>query len=191
VPASETRRATLEAIAYGDDQRVTPADRLRALEQLGDVPDDQAVLRLAAEVHQMTDAELEHDLAGFGSDDLLPRADVERLVASQTRERVAKVTKGLRENHERREAELDAEVSRRVEEELRNKGRGPTEEVIDGTAEEVTDIELYLEPPSFDELAPNVREAARAAYKRGDDPFKVIEDMDPDPRPAGPRQFLL
>jgi hypothetical protein len=31
---TDDRRAVLEAIAYGDDPRLTPADRLRALEHL-------------------------------------------------------------------------------------------------------------------------------------------------------------
>lgn len=35
----DDRRSTLEAIAYGDDPELRPADRLKALEQLRELPD--------------------------------------------------------------------------------------------------------------------------------------------------------
>jgi hypothetical protein len=35
---ADDRRATLEAIAYGSDGRITPGDRIRAIEQLGMLP---------------------------------------------------------------------------------------------------------------------------------------------------------
>ncbi len=38
----DDRRATLEAIAYGSDERITPGDRIRALEQLGQLPTSAA-----------------------------------------------------------------------------------------------------------------------------------------------------
>ena len=35
---TDDRRATLEAIAYGTDARISPSDRVRAIEQLGHLP---------------------------------------------------------------------------------------------------------------------------------------------------------
>jgi hypothetical protein len=65
--ASDDKRALLEAIAYGDDARVTPGDRLRALEQLDALGDPAPALRaeLAAasdeEVDRLWDAHLAHE----------------------------------------------------------------------------------------------------------------------------------
>jgi hypothetical protein len=45
--SDEDRRAVLESIAYGNDARVTPGDRLRALEQLRDLDATAARVEVA------------------------------------------------------------------------------------------------------------------------------------------------
>ena len=64
---TEDLRAVLEGNAYGDDPRVTPGDRLRALDQLrhleGDT--DAPTLALAREVAALTDGELDRQLAAY------------------------------------------------------------------------------------------------------------------------------
>lgn len=64
---SDDRRALLEAIAYGDDPKVTPNDRLRALEMLDRlaIPEDDEALAIGREVAGMTDEELDQALAEY------------------------------------------------------------------------------------------------------------------------------
>lgn len=63
----DDRRALLEAIAYGDDPKVTPNDRLRALEMLNalTIPEDDEALAIGREVAGMTDEELDQALAEY------------------------------------------------------------------------------------------------------------------------------
>lgn len=63
----DDRRALLEAIAYGDDPKVTPNDRLRALEMLDRlaIPEDDEALAIGREVAGMTDEELDQALAQY------------------------------------------------------------------------------------------------------------------------------
>ena len=65
----------------------------------------------------------------------------------------------------KREDELEAEIERRV-----NARMG----AIDGDAEE---LDLYLEPPAFDDLPADEQAAARAAYREGGDPFAVVQTV--------------
>lgn len=63
------RRLALEAIAYGENPRITPGDRMKALEMLaateaaGEV--SLAMAKVLAEVEQLTGDELDAELAGF------------------------------------------------------------------------------------------------------------------------------
>jgi hypothetical protein len=62
--SDEDRRAVLESIAYGNDARVTPGDRLRALEQLQGL--DAVAARVEAVEHLTAEESLElaESLAG-------------------------------------------------------------------------------------------------------------------------------
>ena len=64
----DDRRLALEAIAYGDDPRITPGDRMKALEMLERLPGtdlSDAALAQAAYVQSLSGAALERELAGF------------------------------------------------------------------------------------------------------------------------------
>jgi hypothetical protein len=62
---SDDRRAVIEGIVYGDDPRVTPGERLRALELLADL--DRAEVtpsaHIAAELETLDDEQLEENRA--------------------------------------------------------------------------------------------------------------------------------
>jgi hypothetical protein len=65
----DDRRAVLEAIAYGDDPDLRPADRLRALELLREYRDDEDVASLLA-----------REVAGLGEDAAHRRPRLNRLL---------------------------------------------------------------------------------------------------------------
>lgn len=64
---SEDTRAVLEGIAFGSDPKVTPNDRLRALEMLEKLalPEDAEALFLARQVAGMTDEQLDEALIEY------------------------------------------------------------------------------------------------------------------------------
>ena len=53
-------RSTLEAIAFGADSRISPSDRIRAIEQLGQLPVPQA------SVERLNPEQVEAELEAFG-----------------------------------------------------------------------------------------------------------------------------
>ena len=57
---SADRRAVLEGVAYGDDPKITPGDRLRAIEYLA-VLDANQVPEIRVLVGQLGDGELAHE----------------------------------------------------------------------------------------------------------------------------------
>lgn len=61
---SEDRRAVLEGVAYGSDPKVTPADRLRALDMLAQLPGGGAAHDPYGLAH-LSSEELDRELAGF------------------------------------------------------------------------------------------------------------------------------
>ncbi len=94
----DDKRAVLEGIAFGDDPKVTPADRLRALEQLRELEHgpDQATIEIAREVAAMSEAELAFEFAGFmapigdeASTPAMTEAEVERRVQTHIDQMVA------------------------------------------------------------------------------------------------------
>lgn len=105
---SEDRRAVLEGVAYGSDPKVTPADRLRALDMLAQLPGGGAAHDPYGLAH-LTGEELDRELAGFfaGPTD----AQVEAMV----RHRAARLVE---------ESQEWAEVERRVNERARRLAAG-------------------------------------------------------------------
>jgi len=70
VPDQETR-VLLESIAYGDDPKVTPADRLRALEQLQRLQPDTELRQLVA---QLSPQEVAHEWDAYCGADVVQDA---------------------------------------------------------------------------------------------------------------------
>lgn len=114
--AADDRRAVLEAIAYGDDPRLAPTDRLRALEllgQLGAVPGG-----MEGYVAGLSDEQLEQELQAIWPEPCWPELVPELL---KRRGKVARqypaAAKALRAEVERLVAErMEAEVERRAQE---------------------------------------------------------------------------
>jgi hypothetical protein len=118
---TEDVRAVLEAIAFGDDGRVTPSDRLRALEHLsrmepGEQPDGSYSSELAAlegeELDPHLDALLAEQIAAdvFGEGKHWPT--LARLVGQEVEDRVRTRAEELHLD------QVEAEIERRVEERL-------------------------------------------------------------------------
>jgi hypothetical protein len=116
---TEDVRAVLEAIAFGDDGRVTPSDRLRALEHLSRMepdqqPDGSYSSELAAlegeELDRHLDALLAEQIAAdiFGEAKQWPT--LAQLVQREIDLRVTTLAKDLHV------AQVEAEIERRVEE---------------------------------------------------------------------------
>jgi hypothetical protein len=77
------RIAALEAIAYGDDPRISPDHRMRALEALQDLAPGDTVPAMYVEVARLSGDELDKELAGFFN----PGAPVEVIVPRRVRKR--------------------------------------------------------------------------------------------------------
>ena len=71
--ATDDRRATLEAIAYGHDPERRPADRLKALELLMLAGEDPTPPSVRAQLAAMTEAELDAELRSFGIGPMSPQ----------------------------------------------------------------------------------------------------------------------
>jgi hypothetical protein len=135
---TDDRRALLEAIAFGDDQRVTPSDRLRALEHLSrieetDPPNAGYSSELASlegeELDRHLDALLAEKIAGdvFGEAKRWPV--LAKLVSREVDRRARTLAKDLDV------AQVEAEIERRVEERMRQLATtDPMEEASDPPA---------------------------------------------------------
>ncbi len=100
---SEDRRAVLEGVAYGSDPKVTPADRLRALDMLAQLPGGGAAHDPYGLAH-LTGEELDRELEGFFS------GPTDAQVEAMVRHRAARLVE---------ESQEWAEVERRVTERAR------------------------------------------------------------------------
>jgi hypothetical protein len=118
---AEDARAVLEAIAFGDDGRVTPSDRLRALEHLSRMepnaqPDAGYSSELAALEGEELDLHLDVLLAEqiaadvFGEGKHWPT--LARLVGQEVEDRAGALAERLRLD------QVEAEIERRVEERM-------------------------------------------------------------------------
>jgi hypothetical protein len=118
---TEDVRAVLEAIAFGDDGRVTPSDRLRALEHLsrmepGEQPEGSYSIELAAlegeELDRRLDALLGEEIAAdlFGEAKRWPV--LAQLVLREVERRADSLAQELHLD------QVEAEIERRVEERL-------------------------------------------------------------------------
>jgi hypothetical protein len=114
-------RAVLEAIAYGDDPRVTPSDRLRALEHLsrmepGQQPDGSYSSELASLEGEELDRRLDALLAEQIAADVLGARErwpvLGQLVDREVERRARKLAKDIHV------AQVEAEIAGRVEERL-------------------------------------------------------------------------
>jgi hypothetical protein len=112
-------RAVLEAIAYGDDPRVTPSDRLRALEHLARMEDSEPPnARYSSELAALEGEELDRHLDALLAEQIA--ADIfgeakqwptlAQLVQREIDLRVTTLAKDLHV------AQVEAEIERRVEE---------------------------------------------------------------------------
>lgn len=100
----DDRRFALEAIAYGDDPRISPSDRMKALELLDALPGGgtsggAAMAVLAAQVEELSGEALDAELVGFfnpGWEDPPPppppspgsEQDIEKRVEARTKKRM-------------------------------------------------------------------------------------------------------
>jgi hypothetical protein len=118
---TDDHRAVLEAIVYGDDPRVTPSDRLRALEHLARMEDGQAPnVGYSSELAALEGEELDRHLDALLSEQIA--ADIfgearrwpvlAQLVQREVDGRARTLAKELHV------AQVEAEVERRVEERL-------------------------------------------------------------------------
>lgn len=83
----DDRRAVLEGIAYGNDPKVTPGDRLRALEMLhgGMDADEDAADYIARYVASLSDEQLDRELEGYlNPGQRVPDANAEAYLSSLT-----------------------------------------------------------------------------------------------------------
>jgi len=105
---SEDRRAVLEGVAYGSDPKVTPADRLRALDMLAQLPGGGAAHDPYGLAH-LTGEELDRELEGFLS------GPSEKVVDQMVAHRAARLVE---------ESQEWAEVERRVNERAKRLAAG-------------------------------------------------------------------
>jgi hypothetical protein len=94
-------RAVLEAIAFGTDARISPSDRIRAIEMLKNLggPQSAAMAQVLAEVEELSGEALDDALAGYFSPGYVEPADTD-------------------------EDKIDREVKKRVRRELRRHAKG-------------------------------------------------------------------
>jgi hypothetical protein len=118
---TEDVRAVLEAIAFGDDGRVTPSDRLRALEHLSRVePGEQTEGSYSSELAALEGEELDRHLDALLAEQIA--ADVfgeatrwptlAYLVGQEVEDRARTLAEELHLD------QVEAEIERRVEERL-------------------------------------------------------------------------
>jgi hypothetical protein len=119
---TDDRRAVLEAIAFGDDHRVTPSDRLRALEHLARMEDSEPPnARYSSELAALEGEELDRHLDALLAEQIA--ADIfgeakqwptlAQLVQREIDLRVTTLAKDLHV------AQVEVEIEQRVEERLR------------------------------------------------------------------------
>lgn len=150
----DDRRAVLEAIAYGSDQRISPTDRLKALDQLQSLPvGDEATLQMASAVSTLTTEELEADLAGMLG------GVVPSFAPAPAHEHIKRETTAF-----------DQEVERRVSQRLRDHANTTRrdDDVIEGEVvdDEPKPIPLgLLAPPGIDPDDPSLDNSHRGGRR--------------------------
>jgi hypothetical protein len=118
---TEDVRAVLEAIAFGDDGRVTPSDRLRALQHLsrmepGQQPDGSYSSELAALEGEELDRHLDALLAEQIAADVLGEGTQWPTLAHLVQTEVERRADSLAQ--ERQLDQVEVEIERRVEERM-------------------------------------------------------------------------
>lgn len=97
---NQDKRAVIEAIAFGTDARITPSDRLRALEMLSGAPEaDERTLAMFADVQKLSGEALDRELAGYMDPGELtwqtpPDPDGEPMLADQWGEHLVAIAAG-------------------------------------------------------------------------------------------------
>jgi hypothetical protein len=134
---SEQARCVLEAIAYGDDSRITPGDRLRACDQLSRFEDAEAPSGsfhgdLASLEGTQLDGHLDAVLAEEIVSDIFGRRESWPHLAALVDRELERRVRTLAE--ERYLDMVEAEIERRVGEELARRETGPTPEQIERAA---------------------------------------------------------
>jgi hypothetical protein len=111
-------RAVLEAIAFGDDQRVTPSDRLRALEHLSRIDGTEPSGTYSSELASLDGEELDRHLDALLAEQIAADVFGERErwpVLGQLIDREVERRAELRAK-QLDGAQVEAEIERRVEE---------------------------------------------------------------------------
>jgi hypothetical protein len=111
-------RAVLEALAYGDDERITPSDRLKAITELRTLEPPPTITGFEQEIREWDDATVDREL-----DDLCAEEIVEAVRAEDGRwPRLAALLRAMVEERARELADRDA-IEREIEDKVRERSR--------------------------------------------------------------------